>query len=124
MKIPEKFLEVIEHEGPVSIVSFWNNIPHVSNTWNSYIHITENNDLLIPAGGMKQTELNIIRNNELLLTFGSREVKGLHSMGAGFLIKATACFLYGGQEVLLMKERFSWLRAVLKVTPIEITQTL
>lgn len=48
----EKFLEVLKHEGVVSIVSCGVNEAHVSNTWNSYLTITDNNKILIPAAAI------------------------------------------------------------------------
>lgn len=56
---PEKMMEVLKHEGVVSIVTKGENNPHVVNSWNSYITITGEENLLIPAGGMKKTEENI-----------------------------------------------------------------
>ena len=55
----EKFLEVLSNEGVVSIVTCANNEAHVSNTWNSYIVIVEENKILIPAAAMIKTENNI-----------------------------------------------------------------
>ena len=59
---------------------------HVVNTWNSYIRITEDKRIIAPVGGMKVTESNIKGNNNILMTMGSREVEGFHSMGTGSLI--------------------------------------
>lgn len=120
--IPEKMLDVLKHEGVVSIVSQAKEV-HVVNTWNSYINISQGN-LLIPAGRMNQTEENIKENENILLTLGSREVEGFHSMGTGFLIEGTGIFLYEGQDYDLTKEKFPWLRAELKIRPREIRQTL
>ena len=39
-KLSEKFHEVLQHEGVVSIVS-WGVETHVVNTWNSYLVITD-----------------------------------------------------------------------------------
>ena len=124
MKIPEKAFKVLEHEGIVSIVTQYENKPHVVNTWNSYIQVTSEEYLLVPVGGMKNTEHNINKNNNVLITFGSREVDGFNSKGTGFLISGTAEFLYEGEYFNFMKEKFSWIRAVLLVKPLTITQTL
>ena len=43
MELPEKLYEVLKHEGVVSIVSWGNTEPHITNTWNSYIKIKEGN---------------------------------------------------------------------------------
>jgi hypothetical protein len=122
--IPTKMLEVLKHEGVVSIVTQGLTSPHVVNTWNSYITITNDEILLIPVGGMNVTESNIQKNNNVLLTFGSREVEGFHSKGTGFLIAGTATFMYEGTEFDEIKQRFSWIRALLVLKLQSITQTL
>lgn len=124
MEIPSKMLEVLKNEGVVSIVTQGVVEPHVVNTWNSYIHITTEGNLLIPVGGMRVTGANIAKNMKVQLTLGSRGVEGFHSMGTGFLIKATAEFLYEGAEFDSTKQKFSWCRAVLVIKPLSITQTL
>lgn len=53
--LTEKFLEVLKHEGVVSIVTCENNEAHVVNTWNSYI-VIEGDKMLIPAAGMRKTQ--------------------------------------------------------------------
>lgn len=120
----EKLLDVIAHEGVVAIVTWGENTAHVSNTWNSYIRITEDNRLLIPAAGMKETQRNIQVNPSVKLTLGSREVQGHYSMGAGFLIEGAAAFLESGPEYDMMKEKFPFLSRVLAVTVESASQTV
>ena len=86
MMIPEKLLEVLKQDGVVAIATLGQDGPHMVNTWNSYIRISEEGRLLIPAGYMNRTEANIAFNPEVLLTIGSSKVRGLHGAGAGFLI--------------------------------------
>jgi predicted RNA-binding protein with PUA domain len=124
MEIPDKLREVLKYEGVVSIVTQGEGKPHIANSWNSYLMITGDGNLLIPAGGMMETEANISRNDHVLVTMGSREVEGLRSKGAGFLIEARAKFLVEGAEFDSMKQRFPWARAVVVIKPEEITQTL
>ena len=38
---PDKFFEVLKHEGVVSITSWSDNEAHVTNTWNSYLKIKD-----------------------------------------------------------------------------------
>lgn len=121
--IPEKMLEVLKYEGVVSIVSQAKEM-HVVNTWNSYIKVTEEGNLLIPAGRMNTTENNIKENNKVLVTLGSREVEGFHSKGTGFLIEGIGEFLHQGEDYDNMKEIFPWMRATLKIKVDRITQTL
>ncbi len=93
------------------------------NTWNSYIRVTAEGRLLIPAGYMQKTEANVASNPEVLITVGSSKVQGLHGPGAGFLIRGKAAFLTSGEEFDLMKSKFGWLRAAFVVTPDTVTQT-
>jgi hypothetical protein len=122
--IPEKLIEVLEHEGVVAIVTQGVKGAHVVNTWNSYIKITEDERLLGPVGGMNTTESNVQQNNKILMTMGSREVQGFYSKGTGFLITGTAGFLYEGSQFDEMKQKFPWARAELEIKPESITQTL
>ncbi len=93
------------------------------NTWNSYIRISAEGRLLIPAGYMHKTEENIKHNPEVLITLGSSKVEGLHGAGAGFLIKGKAAFVTSGPDYDALKSKFSWLRATLTVTIDSATQT-
>lgn len=120
----EKFLEVLKHEGVVSIVTCGIKGAHVSNTWNSYLTIIDNNKILIPAAGMIKTQKNIAENPEVKLTLGSHEVMGYRYMGTGFLIEGIARFLKDGEEYNLMKEKFSFLTRVLEITVNSCKQTL
>lgn len=122
--IPEKMIEVLQYEGVVAIASQGGDGPHLINTWNSYVRVTEEGNLLIPAGRMNTTEDNLKKDNRLLLTLGSREVDGFNSKGTGFLVVGTGEFIYEGSEYDIMKEKFPWMRGALKVKPEEITQTL
>ncbi|MGL5937433.1 MAG: pyridoxamine 5'-phosphate oxidase family protein [Phocaeicola sp.] len=127
MKIlSEKFFETIAHEGVVSIVSWGaTDEPHVVNTWNSYLMVTEDERILIPAYGMRKTEKNIEANNRVKLTLGSRDVKGYKDyQGTGFLIEATAQYLDSGTDFDRMKEAFSFTRRVVELTIVSIKQML
>lgn len=122
--IPEKLLEVLKHESVVAVVTEGEEGPHIVNTWNSYIRIAEKERLLAPVGGMNKTEANLKANNKVLVTMGSREVQGFHSMGTGFLIEGTAAILNNGSEFDMIKQSFPWARAVLEIRPESINQTL
>lgn len=119
-------LEVLSHpsDGVVAIVTQGSDEPHVVNTWNSYIQVTSDDKLLIPAGFMNKTENNIANNNRVQLTIGSREVQGKMYKGTGFRIKGTARFLKDGAEFKMMKEKFDWARAALEITIENAIQTI
>jgi len=121
--IPEKLLEILKQDGVVAIATLGQDGPHMVNTWNSYIRISNDGRLLIPAGYMHKTEANIACNPQVLITLASSKIQGLHGSGAGFLIKGTATFITSGPDFELLKSRFDWLRATLAVTPDVVTQT-
>jgi len=115
-KLSEKLLEVIQHEGVVSIVS-WGLETHVVNTWNSYLVVTEDERILIPAYGFRKTEKNVNVNSNVKLTMGSKDVLGYKdNPGTGFLINGTARYISSGDEYDLMKKKFSFLTRVLEIT--------
>jgi len=123
--LTDKFFEIINHEGVVSIVSWGVDEPHVINTWNSYLVITDDERILIPAAGMRKTQRNVEVNNKVKLTLGSKEVLGYKNyQGSGFLIEGTAKYLTSGPEYDLMKEKFSFLSRVLEITVVSAKQTI
>lgn len=115
-KLPEKFFEVINYEGVVSIMS-WGEEPHLVNTWNSYIVVTGDARILIPVWGFRKTEKNVIVNNKIKMTLGSKDVAGYKDyQGTGFLIEGTARYIESGLEFDLMKKKYSSIRKVFEIT--------
>lgn len=116
--LPEKFFECLKFEGIVAIGSCSeDNQVHVVNTWNSFVIVTEDNKLLIPAAGMRKTEKNTAFNNQIEVTLGSHEVMGYKTMGTGFLLKGTAEFLKEGELFDIVHDKFSFANRVLVFTP-------
>ena len=124
MKIPETLLAVLKNDGVVAIATLGPDGPHLVNTWNSYVRVSEDGRLLIPAGFFHKTEANVAANNQVLVTVGSSKVQGLRGPGAGFLIKGTAAFLTEGPEYDALKSTFGWARAALVITVDSATQTI
>jgi predicted pyridoxine 5'-phosphate oxidase superfamily flavin-nucleotide-binding protein len=124
MALPETLLEVLKQDGVVAIATLGKDGPHMVNTWNSYIRLTEDGRILIPAGYMQQTEANVTFNNQVLVTLGSAKVAGRHGPGTGFLIKGKAAFITSGPDFEVLKSKFAWARATLAITPDSIDQTL
>jgi hypothetical protein len=124
VKIPETLLEVLKKDGVVAIATLGPDGPHMVNTWNSYVQVSKDGRLLIPAGYFYKTEASIAFNNQVLVTLGSSKVHGLQGPGTGFLIKGTGTFLKDGAEFDAMKSRFGWARAALSITVDSATQTL
>lgn len=122
--LTEKFYEVINKEGVVSIVSNGTPKANIVNTWNSYLKVTEDEKILIPAAGMRTLEENIKTDNSVQLTLGSKEVNGLFGPGAGFLIEGFAKFIEEGPIFDMMKENFPFLSRVLEITVTHIKQTV
>jgi predicted pyridoxine 5'-phosphate oxidase superfamily flavin-nucleotide-binding protein len=121
--IAETLKQIMTKDGVVALATLGPDGPHMVNTWNTYLRISQDERLFIPAGYMHKTEANIAHNPNVLITLGSRAVEGLHGMGAGFLIKGKARFVTSGPDFDFMKEKFSWLRATLAVTIESATQT-
>lgn len=116
MTLPDKFFEVISYEGVVSIVSWGNDEPHITNTWNSYLVILDKNKILIPAAGMHSTEKDILLNNKVKITLGSKSVEGFNGyQGTGFLITGNASFYYDGEYFNIMKNKLSFISRVIVV---------
>jgi hypothetical protein len=115
-KLSEKFHEVLQHEGVVTVVS-WGVETHVANTWNSYLVITNDERILIPAYGFRKTEKNVDVNPHVKITLGSKNVPGFKDYpGTGFVINGTARFINSGEEYDFMKQKYSWLTRVLEIT--------
>lgn len=115
-KLSEKFFDVIKHEGVVSIMS-WGVEPHLVNTWNSYLVVTEDERILIPAYGFRKTQKNVDVNNQVKIALGSKDVLGYKdNQGTGFMIEGTASYIESGDEFDMMKSKFSWLTRVLEIT--------
>lgn len=123
--IPEKLIEVLQHEGVVAIATLDSHgAIHMANTWNSYLHITDEGHLTGPVGSMRTTEANLHHSNKVVITLGSREVQGFHSKGTGFLIHAKMEMEAEGEDYEALKKRFPWARALFRIIPDSIVQTL
>ena len=121
--IAEKLQEIMQNDGIVAIATLGSEGIHMANTWNSYIRISQDERLFIPAGYMHKTEANIVQNPDVVISLNSGAVVGLHGQGAAFLIKGKAKFVFSGPDFDFMKEKFDWLRATLAVTIESAVQT-
>lgn len=111
-------------DSALCVVSMGREGPHVVNSWNSYVLITGDGRLLLPAGRMRQTEENLARDPRLLLTVANRELPGRIGRGTGFLLRGRGVFLFEGEDFDAVRGRFPWARAALSVTVDEAEQTL
>lgn len=113
----DKFFEVLKHEGVVSVVTWGNGEPNITNTWNSYLQIKDGNRILIPAAGFSRAEKDINVNDKVKIALGSRQVMGNNNyQGTGFLIEGTGKFLTSGEDFDFMIEKFSFLTRVFEIT--------
>lgn len=114
--LTEKFFEVLKHEGAVSITSWADNEAHVTCTWNSYLVVKGKDTILIPAAGLKTTEMDVEKNDRVILTLATREVEGYNGyQGTGFRVEGNAAFLQDGPYYDEMKQKFPFLNRVLEV---------
>ncbi|MFV8815312.1 pyridoxamine 5'-phosphate oxidase family protein [Aerococcus urinaeequi] len=121
----EKFYDVLNYEGAVSITSWGNTDPHVTCTWNSYLVTKEEDIILIPAAGMTSTEKDLAVNDQLILTLAARQVEGFNNyQGTGFRINGKGEFLTEGPYFDEMKEKYPFIRKVLQVTVLDLKQLL
>ncbi|WP_281276038.1 pyridoxamine 5'-phosphate oxidase family protein [Geomonas edaphica] len=124
MMIPDKMKEVMAHEGVVAIVTQGIEGPHMVNTWNSYLRISDDGKLLVPVGYMHLTENNLAQNPRVLMTLGTREVEGTHGPGTGFLVEGQGTVVDNGASFDSTKAQFPWARAVLEIKVTSAKQTL
>lgn len=121
----EKLRIVLKEEGVVTIVTWTDSAPHIVNTWNSFMTLTEDERILIPAYAMRTTEKNLNINPSLKLAFGSKNVSGYNDYpGTGFVLEGTGRFIDSGSEFDMMKGKFSFLTRVLEITPSSAKQML
>ena len=120
----ERFMKVVGKEGVVSIVSCSDGEAHVVNTWNSYLAFPGEDRILIPVYGMRKTQKKVEKNNNVLLTLGTKEIEGKMGPGTGYLINGIAKFMTSGPEFDLIKQNFSWANRVLEVTVSSVKQTI
>lgn len=116
--LTEKFHDVLKHEGVVTVVSWGvSDEPHIANCWNSYLVVTDDERILLPAYGFRKTEKNVNVNNKVKVSIGSKEVMGFKDyQGTGFVVEGTAKYLTSGAEYDMMKEKFSFLSRVVEIT--------
>lgn len=114
----EKLLDVLSHptDAPITMVTTSDAGAHLVNTWNSYVLVTPEDKLLIPASGFNKTEKNLSLHNEIQLSIASKQIQGYRGPGTGFIVTGTTRFVTSGADFDHMKERFSWIRAVLEIT--------
>src|SRR5664279_2361616 len=54
--IPDKLQKIMKQDGDVAIATLGPDGPHMVNTWNSYLKVSQDGRLFIPAGYMHKTD--------------------------------------------------------------------
>jgi len=119
--------EVIEKCEWVAIATAGPNGPHLAGTWGDYVRALGVDEavILIPAGGLRQTEANLAADARIQLLFASRQVRGSSGgPGKGCLVSGRADVRTTGAEAEAVKARFPWARAALVVQVEEVTPQL
>lgn len=114
MLLNKAFYDCLSHPGIVSLASVTaEGEPHLANTWNKYLIITEDEKILIPCYGFHKTEKNAEEHPSVVLSLGSDQVQGKMGMGTGFLLTGTVRFLKEGELYEKMKHKCEWASRVL-----------
>lgn len=116
--------DILANEGAASFTTLGPEGQHMAATWNSYIRIIGNSELLIPAGSLYKTEENCKNGSAIQMIVASRSIKGIHGDGAGFLLTGTAEFEDHGPRFEQMKRDFPWCRAAMLLRISEVKQLL
>jgi len=125
MVLNDVFYECVRQDGIVSVCSSSaEGKGHIANTWNKYLIITDDEKIVIPCFGFRETEKNVGHDPEIEVVAGSHEVRGLAGMGTGFLLKGTAEFQKEGELFEKMRSKCGFANRVLVFTPVSCEQTI
>ncbi|WP_461226990.1 pyridoxamine 5'-phosphate oxidase family protein [Lacticaseibacillus suihuaensis] len=119
----QTFLDVLNREGPVTIITVNAAPAHVVNTWMSYVTL-QDGELWIPAAGMHSIEADFPTDNRVTLTFGSKDITGTVGPGAGFHVHGRGRFVASGPAFDAKKAQFPWLTRLLIVTIDDVEQKI
>lgn len=120
------FFDCIKHDGIVSVASVnAEGQAHIANTWNKYLIVTDDEEILIPCFGFTKTQKNVENvSPRVEVSIGSHEVQGKMGMGTGCLLVGTAKFIKEGPLFDEMKAQCTWASRVLVFKPQSCVQTI
>ena len=126
MILNDVFMECVNDPGGIVSVASTSaeGKPHIANTWNKYLVITEKEEILIPCFGFRKTEKNGENQPYMEIVIGSDKVQGKMGMGTGFLLTGTARFEKEGEYLDRVKDKLSVASRVLVFTPETCKQTI
>lgn len=110
--------EVIDKAEWVAIATSGAAGAHLAGTWGDYIRtlgVEDEGVLLIPVGGYRTTERNLVSDNRIELLCATKQVQGTHGPGKGCRIRGTGRIETSGDRFTAAKKKFSWARGVLVV---------
>jgi hypothetical protein len=106
---------VLGEEGSAAMVTAGSDGPHLVATWQSYVHVLDDQTLVFPAGGMRQTEANVKAGSPVQLLVSVRYSEG-KSSGTGYRLSGVAEFQTDTPAHDLLRKRFPWCRAAVVMT--------
>ena len=125
-EVNETFRRVLDATEFVAIATRGEDGPHLVGTWGEYIRRLNPSTatIIVPAGGYRQTEQNLARDNRITLLIASRQVQGASGPGQAYVISGTAELVTQGPIVEQVRSFFPWARGALVVTIVEVASQL
>ena len=119
--------EVIDKAEWIAIATSGAAGAHLAGTWGEYIRslcVEKEEIILIPVGGYRTTEQNLVSDNRIELLCATKQVQGAHGPGKGCRIRGTGQIQTSGDRFASAKKKFPWARGVLVVKVEEVSAQL
>ena len=119
--------EVIDKAEWIAIATSGAEGAHLAGTWGEYIRslgVENDGIILIPVGGYRTTEQNLVSDNRIELLCATKQVQGAHGPGKGCRIRGTGQIQTSGDRFTAAKKKFPWARGVLVVKVEEVSAQL
>jgi predicted pyridoxine 5'-phosphate oxidase superfamily flavin-nucleotide-binding protein len=122
----ETYLRVLDATEFVAIATSGDNGPHLVGTWGEYVRRLSpgTETIIVPAGGYRQTERNLLKDNRITLLIASRQVAGSDGPGQACRISGTAELVSRGPIAEAVRSSFPWARGALVISIKEIAAQL
>jgi len=113
----QAYLDLVNATEFVAIVTNGEDGPHLVGTWGEYIRRLgpHSETIVMPAGGYRQTEANLAKDNRIQLLIASRQVQGSNGPGQACEITGTAELVTEGPMAEGVRREFPWARGALVV---------
>lgn len=125
-EVYQTYLSVLDATEFVVIATSGDDGPHLVGTWGDYVRKLgpSTDTIIVPAGGYRQTEQNLGKDNRIKLLIASRQVQGASGPGQACEISGTAELVTQGPTADLVRRSFPWARGALVITIKEIAAQL